>query len=272
MAAASECTPRPLETLLQHVAQPVDPFFTRPPPGVYTLLVNESDAEMLKKTAQGLAPRQLLPSTGKIAYIPWHNCLKEPLGCTHVEQRWAQRGAGVAVNAGALRGVAYPVGRHSWPGETGIDLSKPLPIDLNFGPIHVCCSDATKFDIKELRETLKFADKMARHYDIWHLIHKNGQMKTDQPCMPIALALSVNPVVVNFWDASVHAHMPLGTQVYLTLRELPGVPVLSATNPAPGVQWKKVGLFAYDDWLHVYSPETDAENADHAALVNAAES
>jgi hypothetical protein len=97
-------------------------------------------------------------------------------------------------------------------------------------------------------------------------------MKTDQPCMPIALALSVNPVVVNFWDASVHAHVQPGTQVYLTLRELPGVPVLSAINPAPNVQWKKVGLFAYDDWLHVYSPETDAECAEHAALVNAAES
>ena len=67
--AATEHTPRPLETLLQHVAQPVNPFFTVPPPGIYMLLVSGDDAEILRQVAKGLVPRQLLPSTGKIAYI-----------------------------------------------------------------------------------------------------------------------------------------------------------------------------------------------------------
>jgi hypothetical protein len=256
-------TQRPLETLLCHVAQPANPFISRPP-GMFVLLVDQTKAALLAANTRGL----YLPGMeGKIAYVSFHDCLKFS---QNSERRWAQRGVRAAVDAGTPLGGNYSIGQHSWPHETGIITAPPAPVDLPFCPIPVCCADPVKFDIKELREALKLVDSMEA-YRVWHEINCNGQIDRRTPCMPIALTLSVSPVILSLWDASVHANGSVSeSPVFLTLRELPGVPMLSSTNPAPTVQWKKVGLLAYDSWLHVYSPETELECIIHSSLTTPA--
>jgi len=139
----------------------------------------------------------------------------------------------------------------------------------------MCCS------VQELECALRYVDRLGTASGIVNLLAKT---KPRPGCLELALTLSLNPIVVDFWDASIHAPrcddawskaLKMITQpresisvpaVYLTVRELPGVPLLTQEGQQPPVPWKKIGRRGYD-WLHVYLPETSDERFAHQARV-----
>ena len=133
-------------------------------------------------------------------------------------------------------------------------MRSPVPVDTETNP-HL-------FSLEALQEEIAKFDEMTQTSEVRQAL----SAANFDSCTFLAASLSMNRTVAESWENSVHA--PYGgrfaacQEAYLVLKWIPGMPLLTATNPMPLAPWKTVARHGYE-WLRVYYPATEKELIAH---------
>ena len=145
---------------------------------------------------------------------------------------------------------------------------------IKYRPMQFCCTDREIFTLDCLERSLATLDFIKCPFRLQHLLEYCSHFRMRHTWLGVCL--SINKVVMNTFGINIHK--PRGVarttpimRAYLVLAPVPGVPMLSETNPMPDAKWKTINSKGYE-WLFIYSPEKQSEMYDYLARCRSASS